>query len=265
MDVKTPSDMANPVLAAHDVSVTVRVATLLDSVSLESVPGEVLALVGPNGAGKSTLLSVMSGERVPTSGQVTLSGTPLRQVPQRDLARLRAVMTQQHSVAFGFSVREVVAMARHPWDTADDHDATVIAAALERADVSHLAHRSFLTLSGGEQARVALARCLAQTTPIIMLDEPTAALDLRHQEDVLTVVREHTAAGGSAVVVVHDLSLAGAYADTIAVLDKARLAGFGAPREVLTQELIEHVYKLEVTVRDEDPGPVVTPRRTSRR
>jgi len=238
---------------------------ILAGISLDIAYGRVLALVGPNGAGKSTLLSVLTGDAEPSTGTVRLDGRPLADWRARELSRARAVLLQSHDVAFSFTVADVVEMGRSPWigtARADDDD-RLIASALARADVAHLREREYPSLSGGEKARVALARVLAQDTPVVLLDEPTAALDLRHQEDVLRIARELASAGRAVVVVLHDLSLAGAYADEIAVIDDGRLVAVGEPGEVLVEERIRAVYGIPVRVlTDPDTGrPIVLPRR----
>jgi iron complex transport system ATP-binding protein len=179
-----------------------------------------VALVGPNGAGKSTLLSVMAGDLLPSTGAVMLDGIDLAAWKHRALARRRAVLTQEHRLAFGFRVDEVVAMGRAPWARTDreDDDETVVADAMERTETGHLAARVFPTLSGGEKARASFARVLAQETSLVLLDEPTAALDLRHQDQVLAQARSLAQEGHAVVTVVHDLSVAAAYADRICVL-----------------------------------------------
>jgi len=238
---------------------------ILAGVTLDIAYGRVLALVGPNGAGKSTLLSVLTGDAPPSTGTVELDGRPLAQWRARELARARSVLLQSHQVAFSFTAADVVEMGRAPWINtarADDDD-RLIAEALRRADVSHLREREFPSLSGGEKARVSLARVVAQDTPVVLLDEPTAALDLRHQEDVLRIARELAAEGRAVVVVLHDLSLAGAYADEIAVIDRGRLVAHGQPAEVLAEERIAEVYGIPVRVlADPDTGrPIVLVRR----
>jgi iron complex transport system ATP-binding protein len=238
---------------------------ILDGVTLDVAYGRVLALVGPNGAGKSSLLTLLTGDARSSAGRVLLDGRPLGDFRGRDLSRIRSVLTQANQVAFGYTAREVVEMGRTPWSgfDASESDDGVIARALDRADVAHLASRVFSSLSGGERARVSLARVLAQDTRIVMLDEPTAALDLRHQEDVLRIARELAEAGRAVVVVLHDLSLAAAYADDVAILDGGRVRAFGPPRDVLTEERIEEVYRTPVRVLpDPDTGrPIVLPRR----
>jgi iron complex transport system ATP-binding protein len=257
------SSPAGGVLVASAVSVSLDGREVLSDVSLAVAPGEVLALVGPNGAGKSTLLSVLSGERHPSSGSVTLDGRPLAAYSPLELARRRAVLTQDNALSFPFRVLEVIGMGRAPWtrtaELADDSRA--IASAAARADVTHLAGRRFTELSGGERARVSLARVLAQETGIVFLDEPTAALDLRHQEDVLRIARDLAAAGRGVVVVVHDLSLAGAVADRVALLSGGRLAAVGTPSEVLSADRISAVYGLPVRVVEIDGSPHIVPAR----
>lgn len=250
-------------IAAVDATYTINGATLLDGVTLEVSHGELVALVGPNGAGKSTLLSLLTGEREPTSGRTELEGRALAEWPHKELARRRGVLTQDNNVAFAFRVAEVVEMGRAPWrgTPQSDKDDAAIADALERTDVTHLADRVFTSLSGGEKARASLARVLAQQATIVLLDEPTAALDLRHQEDVMRLARELARDGVAVVVVVHDLSLAAAYADRVAVMSKGHLVAAGAPTEVLTEALVEEVYGTPVRiVPDPSTGaPLIVP------
>jgi iron complex transport system ATP-binding protein len=253
-------------LRAEGVSVRIGHKDILCDVTVEVRRGEVLALVGPNGAGKSTLLSVLTGDREAGGGRVLLDGKELGTWHHGDLARRRAVLTQENHVSFPFSVRDVVAMGRAPWQgrSEEDADAEVIEASLAATDVTHLTERTFPSLSGGEKARVSLARVLAQSTDIVLLDEPTAALDLRHQEDVMAVAREMAADGRAVVVVLHDLSLAAAYADTVAVLDRGQLAAYGKPSEVMTAELLGGVYGVAVRViPDPDGGSsIIVPARS---
>lgn len=257
------SPASAPALRAVNVSVRLGGKDILSDVSVTVQHGEVLALVGPNGAGKSTLLSVLTGDRAAGHGHVEVDGTNLEDWNHGDLACRRAVLTQENQVSFPFSVRDVVAMGRAPWQGRKESEAddAAVAAALAATDVLHLVERAFPSLSGGEKARVSLARVLAQQTDIVMLDEPTAALDLRHQEDVMRVARQRASAGCAVVVVLHDLSLAAAYADTIAILDSGRLAAYGAPAQVLTAELLESVYGIAVRLLEDPEGgsPVIVP------
>lgn len=253
------------VIIAREVRVRRDERDILTAVDLEVRTGEVLALVGPNGAGKSTLLSVLSGDLRPSDGTVELLGRSVGSYRPLELARQRAVLSQANTVSFPFRVLEIVQMGRSPWlrtaDLADDEQA--VAAAIEATDIGHLLGRRFTSLSGGEQARVSLARVLAQATPIVFLDEPTAALDLRHQEEVMRVARRLAAEGRAVVVVVHDLSLAGAYADRIALLDRGRLDAVGSPTEVMTADRVGRVYGLDVQIHrlGASDRPIVLPLR----
>ncbi|MCM6772469.1 heme ABC transporter ATP-binding protein [Nocardia sp. CDC159] len=240
-------------LRARGVSVERGAARrVLDEVDLDVVAGEILALVGPNGAGKSTLLAALAGELEPVTGTVELDGQPVRAWTPIDMARRRAVLPQNHLVGFPFTAHEVVAMGRSPWARTprQDDDEKIIASAMTATDVHHLAARPFPALSGGERARVALARVLAQDTHTLLLDEPTAALDLGHQEQILHLARARAAAGAAVVVVLHDLGVAAAYADRVAVLRSGRLVAAGTPREVLTTDLLTNVYQHPVEVLD---------------
>ena len=251
-------------LTAAGLAVEIDGVRLLDAVDFSATPGRVHALIGPNGAGKSTLLAALAGDRAAASGTVHLGDTAVASQAPKALARLRAVLTQEHTVSFPFPVREIVAMGRHPWagSAAADDDDHEIDAAMAATDVSHLAARTVPSLSGGERARVALARIVAQRTPVLLLDEPTAALDLKHQEDVLRLARSLAASGHAVVMVVHDLSLAGAVADRVALLSRGALVSVGAPSEVLTAEAISEVYGLVVRVIELDGRPHIVPARS---
>jgi iron complex transport system ATP-binding protein len=248
-------------LRARGVGVTYDGHPILTGIELDIRAGELVALVGPNGAGKSTLLGVLAGDVEPTVGTVLLGDRELGDHPARELARQRAVQLQKQGLAFGFRVHEVVRMGRSPWHRTEreDDDDRVVAESMVRADVTDLGHRLFPTLSGGEQARTSFARLLAQETPILMLDEPTAALDIRHQESLLAVAREAAGAGAAVVVVLHDLSLAAAYADRVCVLSRGSVRADGPPAEVLTSALLTEVYAHPVEVIAHDGHLLVVP------
>ncbi|MFD5092213.1 heme ABC transporter ATP-binding protein [Amycolatopsis thailandensis] len=241
--------------------------TLLREVSLRVRAGEVLAVVGPNGAGKSTTLGLLVGDLRPDSGRVLVAGTELGGWSGIELARLRAVLPQQNTVTFPFTVEEVVRMGRTPWEgtEAEDFDETEIAAALKATGMTGFAGRRFTTLSGGEQARAALSRVLAQRAGVLLLDEPTAALDLRHSEEILTLATTRAEAGDAVLVVLHDLGLAAAYADRVAVLSDGELAAEGTPAEVLTESLLTEVYRhpVEVLTHPRTGKPIVLPHRAA--
>ncbi|GIF21980.1 iron complex transport system ATP-binding protein [Actinoplanes tereljensis] len=251
-------------MKATGVSVSLGGSSVVSSVDLHVSPGEVVALVGPNGAGKSSLLGALAGD-LSFTGDISVSGAPLRSYKPVALARLRAVLPQKAALSFPFTVGEVVRMGRAPWsgrpESSDDEDAVV--EAMEVTETTGFAARPFPALSGGEQARVALARVLAQRTPLLLLDEPTAALDLRHQELVLSVARARAAAGTAVIVVLHDLSLAAAYADRAYVLASGRVRSEGPPSQVFTSELLSDVYQhdVEVLPHPRTGTPLVVPRR----
>lgn len=245
------------------IEVTLGGHPVLRGIDLDVRAGEVLSLVGPNGAGKSTLLAVASGDIVPERGAVRLLGDRLEELSPRVAARRRAVLLQEQRVAFGFRAREVVEMGRTPWyrSPEEDRDEEAVAHAMAATDVEALADRSYPTLSGGEKGRVALARVLAQETPVVLLDEPTAALDVRHQEQVLGVVRHLAGRGIAVVVVLHDLSLAAAWSDRICLLAHGRVRALGSPTEVLEPGLLGEVYEHPLDVVRHDGGLLVVPQR----
>lgn len=254
---RTPDVPARPepgavTLRASGLTVRRGSRTVLADVDFQVAAGEIVALVGPNGAGKSSLLAALAGELEPSDGLVKLEGHALSHWSHADMARRRAVLPQSHSVGFPFTAREVVAMGRAPWlhTPAAERDDEAVAEALAATDVAHLATRVFPSLSGGERARVALARVLAQDTATVLLDEPTAALDIGHQEAVLRLAAARAAQGSAVVVVVHDLGVAAAYADRVTILDAGRVAADGPPREVLTAELLTEIYRHRVDVFD---------------
>ena len=255
--------LGSSAILADNVSVRIEGNSVLDSVTLGASAGEVLALVGPNGAGKSTLLSVLSGDIRPDAGSVSIENRPVAGMRPLELARLRSVLTQENALSFPFTVGQVVLMGRNPWARTAEfaHDEVIVAESMVTMDVDQLVTRRFTALSGGEKARVSLARVLAQRTPIVLLDEPTASLDLSHQEDVMRAIRKLAESGKAVIVVVHDLTLAAAYADRVALLSGGRLVAAGTPTEVFTAEQVAKVYGLAVSVSTHNGNPVVIPKR----
>ncbi|MEU9256086.1 heme ABC transporter ATP-binding protein [Streptomyces sp. NPDC048270] len=236
---------------------------VLAGIGLTARAGEVLALVGPNGAGKSTLLAALAADLPAASGEIRIDGRPVHAWSPPDLALRRSVLPQSAALSFPFPVADVVRMGRAPWAGTPfaDADEEAVAAAMAATEVADFAARPFSALSGGERARVALARVLAQRAPLLLLDEPTAALDLRHQELVLRICREQAAAGDAVVVVLHDLGLAAAYADRAAVLHDGRIAAVGPPAEVFEDALLSRVYRqpVEVLPHPRTGAPLVVP------
>lgn len=237
-------------ITGRGVGLQIGEAQILRDVDVDVHGGQVLALVGPNGAGKTSLLSLLAGDLAPTSGEVLLDGRPVTDHRPVELARRRGVLLQENRLSFPFEVLDVVQMGRAPWRglPQEDDDDVAVASAMQAAEVVHLARRNFPTLSGGEKARVSLARVLAQDPRVVFLDEPTAALDIRHQERTLELARERAAAGDAVVVVLHDLSLAAAYADRMILLEHGEVIAAGTPAEVLDAERLSSVYDYPVEV-----------------
>ncbi|WP_211348874.1 heme ABC transporter ATP-binding protein [Nocardioides litoris] len=241
---------ASTALLARGLVVRYGAATVLDGADLEVRHGEVLTLVGPNGAGKSTLLGALCGDVDLAGGSVEVLGRPLSSWRLRDLARERAVLAQEHRVSFPFPVAEVVRMGRAPWRgrPEEDLDDDVVAESMTATETTHLADRPFVALSGGEKGRASFARVLAQRTGVLLLDEPTAALDLGHQEAVLARARARADEGAAVVVVLHDLSLAAAWSDRVALLAAGRVVADGPPTDVLLASRLTEVYAHPVEV-----------------
>ena len=254
-----------PGAQAHRVSYAVDGKVLVHRVDLDLLAGGLLAVVGPNGAGKSTLCAILAGDLVPTEGHVEACGFDVLRTKPHALARLRSMLNQHTPVRFPFTVREVVMMGRHPhirrWRSPSESDYALADQAMENTQVLHLADRIYPTLSGGEQRRVSLARVLAQNTPVVLLDEPTNALDIAHQQLVMALCRRLADEGRAVLAVLHDLNLAGAYADRVLVMAEGRVCEVGAPDEVLRPELLSEVFKQSVMVvpHPETGRPVVLP------
>lgn len=255
-------------LVASDAGLEVDETFLCRHVTAAFAAGELVAIVGPNGAGKSSLLAMLAGDVAASEGSVHLGNRPIADIPPVELARSRAMLTQSNSVAFSFTVEEVVAMGRFPWQGKKeaDEDESIIKSVMAACEVSHLATRRITKLSGGELARVALARVLAQRTPLILLDEPTAALDVKHQELVMDILRERVADGALAVVVMHDLEAAASVASRVMLMCDGEVVGDGTPSEVLSSSVLSEVYDHPIEVRlDEASGHLdIRPSRVGR-
>ncbi|MFI0236471.1 heme ABC transporter ATP-binding protein [Streptomyces sp. NPDC016845] len=238
---------------------------VLSGVDVQVRAGEVLALVGPNGAGKSTLLAALAADLSPTAGTLHISNRPAASWTPPELSRRRSLLPQSATLSFPFTVEEVVRMGRAPWTGTpyEAEDDAAVQAALRATETEPFAPRPFSALSGGERARVALARVLAQSTQLLLLDEPTAALDLRHQELVLRVCRARAAAGDAVAVVLHDLALAAAYADRTVILRNGRVTADGPPEKVFEAALLSEVYQhpVEVVPHPGTGAPLVLPLR----
>ena len=252
-------------ISVRNVRVKVGDATLLRNISLDFPAGKVTGLIGPNGAGKSTLLATLAGDIAPATGQVNIHGVDPYKAKPKELARLRSVMLQDVSVAFSFLVRDIVEMGRRPWaDTSSaEEDEAIVDTALSATGITHLQDRDVLTLSGGERARVALSRVLAQQAPVALFDEPTAAMDVRYQERTLALLRSLAQRGATVVVVLHDLNAAAAYCDNFVCVKDGSIAAAGGVEEVFREEILSSVYDWTVRVYRDARGLIVMPDRAS--
>ena len=245
------------VLEAQDVGVRYGERAALDGVAARVVPGEVLGVIGPNGSGKSTLIRVLAGVQRPSSGEVRLGARSLHAVPRRERARTIALVPQETRLSFPIRVRDLVLLGRSPhtgrFGLERGEDLRAARDAMVRAEVLELAERSVDEISGGERQRVVLARALAQDASILLLDEPTAFLDLKHAVVLLDLVHELCRARRLAVaVVLHDLNLASMYCDRLVLLDRGRVHAAGPPAAVLTYDDLCTVYGTELYVAPND-------------
>lgn len=225
----------------------------LAGVSCRIRPGEFVGLIGPNGAGKSTLLRVLSRSLRPEAGEVRLGGQPLWRLAPEQAARQVAVVAQELTADMDFTAEEVVALGRYPhlgrWRAPGPADRAAVAAAMAATDTARLARRPFSRLSGGERQRVAVARALAQETPVLLLDEPANHLDLHHQIEVFDLIaRLNQERGLTVVAVLHDLNLAALYCQRLLLLVDGRLAAAGTPEQVLEAEQLRAAYGGQVVV-----------------
>lgn len=237
-------------LALANLTLRAGRATLLDDVSLECPAGEITLLIGPNGAGKSSALGCLAGDRLPSAGDALLDGVPLRLLGAAERARRRAVVLQHFAIDFPLAAHEIVALGLLPWgETGTRHAAEHVARALGAVDATALAGRDVRTLSGGERQRVEIARALCQAgcatgaPPYLLLDEPTASLDLKHAARLVARLRGLADAGHGVVLVMHDIALGLPVADRVVVLTAGRVAFAGAAAS-LEAELLAAAFEV---------------------
>ncbi|GAA0233107.1 ABC transporter ATP-binding protein [Halobaculum roseum] len=257
-------DNEPPMIAVRDLVVSRGGERVLDGVSLSVDRGELVGLVGPNGAGKTTLVAACNGTLGIDGGAVELAGTDRRELSQREVARRVATVPQETNTAFEFPVESVVEMGRTAYvsrfGTTTEADREAVRRAMERAEVAEFADRSVTTLSGGERQRVLFARALAAETPGLLLDEPTASLDINHQIRTLELVREAVDDGKAALAAIHDLNLAARVCDRLVLLAGGEVRASGTPREVLSDDALAEAFGVRAAVND-DPAvgsPMVT-------
>ena len=264
--------MSSAAVAAAGVSVVVDRTTLIDSIDLRAEPGEWLCIIGPNGAGKSTLLRAIAG-LLKCTGEVHIQGKDLSRLPRRELARQVAVVAQSPAVPTGTTVTDYVLLGRTPHlgplHREGATDRLIVAGVLDRLALGGFADRMLDSMSGGELQRVFIARALAQEPSILLLDEPTTALDIGHQQDVLEVIDELRHDSSLTVVsTMHDLTLAAEYADRLMLMHRGRVVTVGAPLDVLRPDTLRATYGAHLDVLPPPSGsagngPIVVPvRRT---
>jgi iron complex transport system ATP-binding protein len=250
-------------LAATDISFSYvrrpartgsHVPFVLDRVSLDVSRGTIVGLLGPNGSGKTTLLRILAGILQPLSGTVLVDGKPISRLTRREMARRVAVVPQETHTTFDFSVMDMVLMGRYPhlgaFELEGAADQAIAREALAATGTAAFEGRAFATLSGGEKQRVVIASALAQASDALLLDEPTAALDLRYQFEIAALLRSlNTGRGVTMVVSTHDLNLAAALCDRVVLLKQGRVIAQGATRETLTHQNIRLLYEIEADVR----------------
>jgi iron complex transport system ATP-binding protein len=237
------------ILAARALSVSYDARTVLHAVDVDVSGGEILAIVGPNGAGKTTLLRALAGV-VPAEGQVTIDGRALSSLSRREIAQHIAVVPQDVPSAPGFTVRDVVAMGRAPhqsaWLRERAEDAAAIDDALARCSLGDLRDRPFDALSGGERKRVLIAQALAQSAKVLLLDEPSAFLDLGHAVATFELARKEAERGIAIAAIVHDFGLAARYADRVLLLAEGRVAALGSPSEILDEAHLSAAFAVPI-------------------
>ncbi|EEH63393.1 ABC transporter, ATP-binding protein [Gleimia coleocanis DSM 15436] len=244
-------------VVAENISFSYGSKEILKGISLEVKFGQIVGLLGPNGTGKSTLVGVMAGDLEPGTGTVTYQGKQLSDYSRKELAQTRSVMPQNTEFPFSYQVYDIVAMGRQCWEANPALDNEIIASSMAATDVAGYEERDVTRLSGGEKARVTFARVLTQQAGVVFLDEPTAALDIAHQERTMEVCRKLADAGHAVIAVMHDLQLAGSYCDRIALLDKGGISAYGTPPEVLTSERLSRVYEWPIEVATVPDGRLV--------
>ncbi len=251
-------------LSAHDLAVRVANRTILQTIDLTLEPGEFVGLIGPNGAGKSTLLRALAGA-MPYGGELTLDGRPLAGYSARERASRIGYLGQDRHVAWPLTVADVIGLGRIPYraplSRESDADRQAVARALRMTHLEDLASRHSDRLSGGEVARMLLARLIAQETPILLADEPIAGLDPAHQLATMQIFADMARAGHTVLASLHDLTLAGRWCDRLILLERGRIVVQGSPRAVLTPERIAETYGVKARFDSDADGLIVVPLR----
>ena len=249
-------------LQVKNLSVVLGKRQVLDAISFDIEPGQVIGLLGPNGAGKSTLMRALNGH-IAAAGAMQLGEHDLAAIGPAQRARLIAYLPQQRTIGWRLSVRDLVALGRLPWrafgQRPNARDESAIARAMAMADIAPLADRVATELSGGEQARVLMARAIAQETPLLMADEPASGLDAAHQIMLMQSLKRLAAEGRTVLVSLHDLTLAARWCDQVMLLNEGKLAALGTPETVLSDENLAIIYGVTAHRAQDDQGLVIAP------
>lgn len=253
------SSIESPLIRIEGLTHAYTTEPVLKNVSLEIQPGEFTAVIGPNGSGKTTLLKLMGGILPSAVGSVIFKNNDLHTIKRKELARAVAWIPQEHPMVFPFNVMEVVLMGRHPYQTAltfeSNRDYEIARQALAQTQTLDFADRKFNEISGGEKQRVMLASALAQEPEAMILDEPTAALDLKYQIEILTILKNLNEQKGMTVLLaMHDLHLASKFCKRLILLSNGEVAGDGSPQQVLKKELLEKVYDIGIRIVELEGG-----------
>ena len=250
-------------IKSESMSLEIDGGEIVNDINIEVFPGKVLALIGPNGAGKSTILKILSGDIKPTSGVVKYNDINISNIPFVDRAHIRGVMSQSQTIAFDFSVLEIIEMgwlhSDHDYYTAFYPD--VLKQIIEDCELQHLADRKFNTLSGGEQKRVHFARVLLQLwipegdihPRFMLLDEPLANLDIYHELKMLEIIKRHLSKNIGVLLILHDLNTASKFADNIVLMKNGTIVKNGSTIEVLTESILSETYETKIKVNDTSP------------
>ena len=253
-------------LKAVKISKQIGSRTILRDCSLELRPGKFTAVVGPNGAGKTSLLRILSGEDKDYNGTIEINGASIRRMPVSTLSRMRAVLPQQTNINFPFTTEQIVEIGRHAHKCSSTENIAVINRAMEHTDTTRFKGRLYSSLSGGEQQRVQMARVIAQITTnesanrYMMLDEPTASLDIAQQHLLLSLARQMCNEKIGVLAILHDLNLAIQYADDILLLRNGHSIGYGQVDEVISEDIIEETFGHPVKMIMNDGLPLIIPR-----
>ena len=254
------------ILQLKDVSFAYHRAPVIQSLSLKVEPGEFIGVLGPNGSGKSTLLKLLGGILKPGSGTVFLKDKPLNDYKRKTLAQSIAWLPQEHGMAFSFRVGEIVLMGRHPYLSPmtfeGQKDFDIADQAMTTTDTAHLSARQFSDISGGEKQRVMMASAIAQEPEVLLLDEPTTALDIKYQLEIINILdRLNRSDGMTLILAMHDMHLASKYCRRLILIDQGKIVKDGTPEEVLQKEVLESVYGVQLKVfhDPEDGSILITP------